>query len=50
MDVKLPKELLSCFNFVDGLFQKGSGEKLAVTSPYSGKVISEFFASSSEDI
>lgn len=44
MSIKIPSEIISCTNFINGEFVKGTGEKNQVTSPYNGKVIGEFFS------
>ncbi|MDO9184057.1 MAG: aldehyde dehydrogenase family protein [Bacteriovorax sp.] len=42
MTIKIPAEIISCQNFINGEFVKGSGEKIQVISPYNGKIIGEF--------
>ena len=44
MMIKIPAEIINCQNFINGEFVKGNGEKIQVISPYSGKPIGEFFA------
>lgn len=46
MKVKLPTDVIDCCNFINGEFVRGNGEKIQITSPYTGKVIGEFFSSS----
>lgn len=50
MTVKIPTETINCHNFINGQFVKGRGEKNQVTSPYNGKLIGEFTASTKEDV
>lgn len=46
MNVNIPKEIIRCQNFINGEFLSGDGEKIQVLSPYNGKAIGEFNASS----
>lgn len=50
MSVKLPTQVIDCQNFIDGKFQKGSGERVEVKSPYNGKKIGEFFSATKSDV
>ncbi|MGZ3788961.1 MAG: aldehyde dehydrogenase family protein [Bacteriovorax sp.] len=50
VSVKIPSEIIKCHNFINGKFVNGNGEKLQVISPYNGKPIGEFFASTKEDV
>ncbi|MFS4460684.1 CoA-acylating methylmalonate-semialdehyde dehydrogenase [Bdellovibrio sp. HCB2-146] len=50
MSVKIPVSPLVCLNFVNGKFDKASGEKYQVLSPYNGKVIGEFNASTAAEV
>ena len=50
ISVKIPPQVINCQNFVSGKFVKGSGERVAVASPYNGKVIGEFYASTQADV
>lgn len=50
MNVKIPKEIINCQNFINGEFVSGKGEKLQVVSPYNGKPIGEFKSSTKIEI
>lgn len=50
MSVKIPAQVINCQNFINGEFQKGSGEKIQVVSPYNGKLIGEFYSSTKADV
>ncbi len=50
MSVKIPVSPLICLNFVNGAFHKAGGDKFQVLSPYNGKVIGEFNASTAQDV
>ena len=50
MTVKLPSEMINCKNFINGQFVNGDGEKLHVVSPYTGKPIGEFHASTKAQV
>lgn len=50
MSVKLPTKIINCENFVNNQFIKGSGERTYVVSPYNGKPIGEFHASTAADV
>jgi len=50
MSIQIPTQALQCENFVSGKFQKGSGEKQNVISPYTGKKIGEFHHSTAADV
>ena len=44
MTLKIPNEIISCQNFINGEFVKGDGEKIQVFSPHNGKAIGQFFS------
>ncbi len=48
--VQISREILSCLNFVDGNWVKGSGSRWEIKSPYTGKAIGESFASTAADV
>ena len=48
--VTLPKDVLPAFNFTNGQWVKGSGEKSLVHSPYNHQVIGEIYHSTSKDV
>lgn len=48
--VQVPQSVVSCPNFVNGEFQKGSGARWEIKSPYNGRVIGEVFASTATDV
>lgn len=48
--VKVPKDVISAFNFVNGQWVKASGEKSQVMSPYNHQAIGELFHSTKEDV
>ena len=50
MSVKIPSQSIKCQNFINGNFVNGSGEKIQVISPYNGKLIGEFSASTKSEI
>ncbi|KHD89681.1 MAG: methylmalonate-semialdehyde dehydrogenase [Bdellovibrio sp. ArHS] len=50
MIVQVPDYVIDCRNFVSGKFQKASGFKSEIISPYSGKKIGEFHHSNHEDV
>ena len=50
MSVKIPSQPIKCQNFINGNFVSGSGEKIQVISPYNGKLIGEFSASTKSEI
>ena len=50
MSVKIPTQVISCQNFVDGKFTKGNGEKIDIVSPYNGKKIGEMSSSSKSEV
>ncbi len=50
ISVKIPSQVISCQNFVNGKFVNGSGEKIQVVSPYNGKPIGEFFSTTSAEV
>jgi len=50
MNVKIPASSTPVQNFVNGHFQKGSGAKFEVLSPYNGKVIGEFHATTVQEV
>ncbi|MFP5384761.1 MAG: aldehyde dehydrogenase family protein [Bacteriovoracia bacterium] len=41
MTVKIPNEVITCSNFINGEWVKGAEGKLDITSPYNGKKIGE---------
>jgi malonate-semialdehyde dehydrogenase (acetylating)/methylmalonate-semialdehyde dehydrogenase len=48
--VKIPTEIVSALNFVNGQWIKGSGSKDSVFSPYNHKLIGEFYQSTKADV
>ena len=48
--VKIPKDIISALNFVNGQWVKGSGEKTPVLSPYNHQIIGELFNSTVQDV
>lgn len=50
MSVKIPNQVINCQNFIDGNFKNGHGEKVAIISPYNGKIIGEFSSSTKAEI
>ncbi|XGC81321.1 CoA-acylating methylmalonate-semialdehyde dehydrogenase [Bdellovibrio bacteriovorus] len=50
MSVQIPTQIIDCQNFVSGKFQKGSGLKSDIISPYTGKKIGEFHSSTADDV
>jgi malonate-semialdehyde dehydrogenase (acetylating)/methylmalonate-semialdehyde dehydrogenase len=48
--VKIPETPLSCTNFVQGRWVKGSGARHEIKSPYHGAVIGEIFESTAADV
>lgn len=50
MTLKIPNEIISCHNFINGEFVKGDGEKIQVISPYNGKAIGEFHVTSNSAV
>lgn len=50
ISIKIPAQSMSVQNFTGGKFTNGSGEKMQVHSPYNGKLIGEFFASTKSDV
>lgn len=48
--VKIPEAPLSCTNFVQGRWVKGSGPRHEIKSPYNGAVIGEIFESTAADV
>lgn len=47
---QLPSQPVPILNFIDGKFQKASGPKFSVISPYNGKAIGEFHSSTASDV
>jgi malonate-semialdehyde dehydrogenase (acetylating)/methylmalonate-semialdehyde dehydrogenase len=50
MNVKIPAEIIACQNFINGEFVKGTGEKIQVISPISGKLIGEFNSATQAEV
>ncbi len=48
--VKVPSEIISAANFVNGKWTKASGEEQLVLSPYNHKTIGRFFHSTKTDV
>ena len=50
MTVMIPKEVISCPNYINGAWVQGTGGNLAVTSPYTGQKIGDVSLPSSSQI
>ncbi len=50
MTVKIPEEVISCSNFINGAWVKGEGRSHSIVSPYTGKKIGEVFPPSIDQI
>lgn len=50
MSLKIPQEVISCSNFINGRWVKGDGGTISVTSPYNGKKIGEVSVPSAAQI
>lgn len=50
MSVKIPTQVMSCQNFINGKFVNGRGEKMDITSPFNGKKIGEFNSTSKSEV
>lgn len=50
MSVKIPSEIITCQNFINGEFVAGQGEMIQVVSPYNGRIIGEFKTTSRSEV
>ncbi|MBY0413076.1 MAG: aldehyde dehydrogenase family protein [Bdellovibrionales bacterium] len=50
MSVKVPAQVITCQNFIDGHFVNAKGEKMDITSPYNGKKIGEFHSTLKSEV
>ncbi|WP_374028943.1 CoA-acylating methylmalonate-semialdehyde dehydrogenase [Bdellovibrio bacteriovorus] len=50
MSVKIPTSVIQCLNYVNGNFQKASGPKIEVRSPYNGDLIGEVHATTAGEV